>query len=101
MPSRSTFPATDAEHETEAAQQLQIAEDLAPVVEPTVDPAPEDPQVTTIKTVDVPAEDYPVHVGVVGAPEGEYTFTDASVTFEVPLEVAEQFTYMPYVEVVA
>lgn len=80
----------------------------AAVVDPTPDPVVETtPDVpaevvaeqkatATIKSVSVEA--YPIHVAVVG---GEYTFASESDTFDVPLTVVEQFTYIPQIEVVA
>lgn len=112
MPSRPTIAPPDAEHEAQAAEQAQIESQVTTDPTPPVDPPPvveeptdvppevvvEQEQTATIKSVNV--TDYPIHVGLAGAPE-EYTFTDESTTFDVPLAVAEQVTYVPYVEVVA
>lgn len=101
MPSRPLSP-DDAAHEAEVQQQLAIAADAAPA-ETAADVPPEvlapTAETVTIKSVNV--DEYPVNVDVVGAPEGGYSFADANTTFEVPLDVAEQFTYVSVVEVVA
>lgn len=108
-----TTTAPDA-HAAEVEQQAQIESQVTTDPTPPVDPPPvveeptpdvppeveaEQEATATIKSVNVEA--YPIHVDVVGAPDGGYTFTDADTTFDVPLAVAEQFTYVSQVEVVA
>jgi hypothetical protein len=102
MPSALSTP-TD-EHAAEVEKQNEIAAQVvettavttdAPGAEPTPEIEAETAPTAKIKSVNVDA--YPIHVSVVG---GEYTFADSGTTFEVPLAVAEQFTYIPVVEVV-
>lgn len=103
MPSALSTP-TD-EHAAEVEKQKDIAAQVvetsvvttdAPGAEPT--PEVEVEQAATAKIKSVNVDEYPIHVAVVG---GEYTFADSGTTFDVPLAVAEQFTYIPQVEVVA
>lgn len=91
---RPTTPPTDAEHEAEVAQQTLIESEVVP--EAALAPEAVAEAGATAKITSVNVESYPIHVAVVG---GEYTFTDASTSFDVPLAVAEQFTYVPVIEV--
>lgn len=96
MPSALRTP-TD-EHTAEVEKQTEIAAQVVETdatSETSPEVAAEEAATAKIKSVNV--DEYPIHVAVVG---GEYTFTDSGTTFDVPLPVAEQFTYIPQVEVV-
>lgn len=108
--------AADAEFEREKAEQEEIAAQIesdAPVKstpqvagteapeETTVDEVIEEQPEVTLRTVPGTVEQYPLTVGVVGAPDGELVFEDEDATIDVSPQVAEQVTYLPNVEVIA